>query len=232
MVATNIVTQNIRQSGLLKNIQESYYQAESGVEKILYSVRKLDTDISIGDCGIIDYNCSYDVNYPEELELYLYKDDSVQLDLYSPDNSGGGVKAITFEWTSGGYDQNTWLEVGLVELSATGYNWNEVGEMKKYLFSPDSVGVGSSQINSLFSTKNYKIKVKALYNDAVDLQMIAYNDNDLAASHKQSIAGTVELSTTGQAGSASQTINVTFPRYKTPQNIFDYVLFSEDALIK
>ncbi|MBT4722755.1 hypothetical protein HN958_00230 [Candidatus Falkowbacteria bacterium] len=233
LVVGNIVTQNIKQSGLLKNIQESFYQAESGVEKVLYSVRKLDAEITDGDCQIDDYSCSHKLSYPEEIELNLVKDDSIQIDLYNPDSSGGGVKSLTFEWqTSGAFFQNTWLEVSIVESVPGNFNWIDLPDVKKYLFSPGSGGVGDSVINNLVSNKNYKIKIKSLYNDAENLQITAYNDIDLLPENKQSIAGIINLSTTGKFGSTSYTVKTTFPRYKTPQNIFDYVLFSEEALYK
>ena len=98
--------------------------------------------------------------------------------------------------------------------------------MQKFLYS------GGKAINNAPSAaKNYRVRLKALYNNANNLKIrLSALDNLQGAAI--AFPNYLQIKTTGSYKESNQVINVAMPRFAPTLGIFDYVLFSEESISK
>jgi len=234
IVISNLVQSSIKQTRFIADAQAAFYAAESGMEKALYSVRKDDVVPENGDCAA-GADCQIEINDKEvaELNLNLAQNDSVQFDLFNPnDNSAAaGIESIGFEWDN----QSAWLEMSAVSWPSGSSvelpKWAVGMEIKdlpaqKFLYS------GGAAINNFVSSgKNYRIRVKALYNQARNLRIKLFSTDNLQGEQKP-FPNFLKIKTVGSNAESTQTLRAEMPRYAPLSGLFDYVLFSEEIISK
>lgn len=234
IVISNLVQSSLRQTRFVSNAQAAYYAAESGAEKIIYQIRKNDKIPTEGHCGLaIDCEWQLSPDAVTDLTMDLSANQSVQLDLFYPENSQAapGVESIGFDW----HGANTWLEVSFVDWDKGAFiAWSEwlpgakLDELpvQKILYS------GEQATSNLFSAnKNYRVRVKALYGEAEDLVIKLYGlDNEQGGA--LSVPNILSFSVTGGNQESSQRLSAALPRYAPTLGLFDYVLFSEEVIKK
>lgn len=228
---SSLLSGSLRQTTMVSNASEAYYLAESGAEKALWSVRKNDAILPAGDCGFGVLNkCTLSID-PESLsslKLDLPKDQSIQFDLFNPDNnaSGAGVESLFAIWTGGG---SGIAEISSVEWpSGVQFTWQEypVASVTKRIFTGNQ-----GRDNSFAANKNYRVRVKALRADINGLQL-SLNTQDNGTGTAVNFPNFLMVKSTGESGTSSQVVNVKFNRYPPMSGMFDYVLFSEAKLRK
>ena len=233
IVVSNFVRSFVRQTGAVSNLTGAFYAAESGVERALFTVRKQDELPPVGDC-LSGAECQLAVNDAAVLEtkLDLPLNQSTQIDLFNPDKNSlsKGVESVGLSWAGGG-----WLELTFVEWSAqNSFDWQKWDEtmapkdlnVQKMLYSG-----GKATVNFPSAAKNYRLRVKALYAPAAGLTVRLFSADNLLGKALP-IANTLELTATGTYRDATQKITATLPRYAPMSGLFDYVLFSEEKLVK
>lgn len=234
IVISNLVQSSIKQMRFIADAQAAFYAAESGMEKALYSIRKNDVLPENNDCGV-GPECEIEINDKEvaELSLNLTMNDSVQFDLFNPnDNSKtAGIESISFEWDT----PSAWLEMSIVGWQVGSAielpKWASGTEIEnlpvqKFLYS------GGEAINNFVSAnKNYRVRVKALYNEARRLRIKLFASDDLMGGQKPFL-NFLKIKTIGTSAESTQTIRAEMPRYAPLGGLFDYVLFSEEIISK
>lgn len=237
IVISNIVAMNLRESRFVSNAQAAFYGSESGSEKYLYAIRKLDLDLPAGLCEIGDFNCEWQIDNQGTTEIVvdLPENKSVQFDIFNIENPsfGGNVRAIELDWQSpDGAPRNTWLELSYIDwVPSVAVPWPQMqGNIQKNLYSPDGDGVGIAVNTSLDPTKNYRAKVKALYGSAENLIIRIYGDVDL--SDIRAFPNFWAVKSIANIGQSNQAITTEFIRYPQALGLFDYVLFSEEPIVK
>ena len=233
IVVSNFVRSFVRQTGAVSNLAGAFYAAESGVERALFVVRKLDELPTVGDCSA-GSDCELAVNDAAVLEtkLDLPLNQSTQIDLYNPEKNSlsKGVESVELVWDGGG-----WLELTFVEWLAqdtfTWQTWEAGLEQKDLSVQKMLCSGGNVIVNFPSAAENYRLRVKALYAPATGLTVRLFSADNLLGKALP-IANTLEFAATGTYRDATQKVTATLPRYAPTSGLFDYVLFSEEALVK
>ncbi len=238
IVISNIINGSIGHSGLIASSEEAFYSAESGLEKTLYTIRKEDNLPQSGSCDIDNIDCEVEVSNDKVnyLMLDLERNQSVQIDLFDPENNlhSSGVDSFAMEWAN----SQTWLEVSIVEWpNDYVFSWpNLLGQVnvddlptQKFLYSGGQDF--NLAINNYFvKTKNYRVRIKALYGNADDLIIKLYGTDNGGV--PIAFPNYLTIDAVGKYRDSSQRLSVEMPRYSSLLGLFDYVLFSESVITK
>ncbi|HMB26134.1 MAG TPA: hypothetical protein VKP03_01830, partial [Patescibacteria group bacterium] len=124
VVISNFLQTSIKQSQTIVNAQKAFYAADSGVEKLLYTIRKQEILPDFEDCSV-PLSCRWEKSDKLVLErrLDLEKNKSTQIDVFNPENNDMGTKleSIGLDWQG----TNTWLELSLIKWPAEqSFSWN------------------------------------------------------------------------------------------------------------
>ena len=249
-LATGILIMNeIQQSTQLDRAMVAFYAAESAVERGLYQSRQqsFDPDVLSAIEVLMDNNASYKI-IAEDSENVVIKslaqDETLQLDLY---NSGSlsalspAVKALGFNWLE---QQNAWLEVRWISWTTAGSlnpgaasNWQNKGRK-----------ISQGDVPYIMNLENadnylYSVRLTARYASITNLEVKAYDtinpvtNCDPLTSCQIGIPGRVFIKglgeyPNGKSDAAKQAILVTMPEVEPLSGFYDYVLFSEEAIMK
>jgi len=228
LVVSNFIRSSIKEAGIISDVTEAYYTGESGVEKSLHSIRKFDKLPVTGDCGLANLKCEINIaeSTVSEVKLDLPKDQTFQFDLTKLANKfGAGVESLGLAWEG----VITKLEISTVELSSAGV-----------IKSPDAGtttvnkslwGSGAASVNNFVGSKNYRVRIKALYGDANNLKLTLHSLDNQQGS-RINFSNFLKITGTGISGEANQMVSVDMNRYAPTQGLFDYVLFSEEKIEK
>jgi hypothetical protein len=234
IVISNLIQNSIKETGFVSSAMSAYYAGESGLEKALFDIRKQDILPKNGDCGV-SYACelTIDDQSTAELDLELKKDQTVQFDLFNFDDNSlsGKAESMGLSWLSNG----SWLEVTTVAWDVgVAIDWQQPTvpfdkedlNVQKYLYSS-----GTSINNALSANKNYRVRVKALYDDAQDLKIKLFNTDNLLG-QQLAFPNFLNIKVVGSDRDSTQTIVAEMPRWSPLAGLFDYVIFSEVQLVK
>jgi len=251
----------IRQLRLSRNINHSilaYYAAETGIERGLYDVRigrlaantLAETQSAVTDNeGILVNLAEWSTEASQSASSLgvslLKKDQAVQFSLFNPDNfeqpaDAGpiGVHQITASWQEGA---DARLELTVFELDQDGKIcekikkewWDDPTALlpdNYYLLDVDEIDLeGDLCFQSIEDI--FQIRARALDNDIYHLQLTAYaegDDNPLALE----IENGINIVSTGDFSRSRQAIEVTVPWQLAASGLLDYVIFSQEELIK
>jgi len=233
IVISNFVRSFVRQTGAVGSLAAAFYAGENGVERALFTVRKLDELPAAGDCAS-GADCALAVNDAAVLEtkLDLPLNQSTQIDLFNAEKNSlsQGVESVEVEWVGNG-----WLELTFVEWAAQNsfswQKWDESVEQKDLNVQKMLYSGGSAIVNFPSAAKNYRLRIKSLYAPATGLTVRLFSADNLLGKALP-VANTLELTATGTYRNASQKVTATLPRYAPTGGLFDYVLFSEETLVK
>lgn len=245
----------------------AYFAAETGVEKAFYKVKTLrlaatstfqnaiDTLNAPSFSGVLaGPNASFTVSASknESLNLGLKENQVATVDLFDPDDllTGGGVGCLGLDAEDANPSPvNTtvpWLEVTYVVLTPAGPDIGlDPTVAVETLLESDRLNPLTTQLAvnnlpkqiSIVRTKNYRVRIKALYDDVKQLVVTPYQNtcapgvNPLALLESRLVIKVVgaypaNTSSTRQAITASA-------NWLTPASpLFDYALFSEEAIEK
>ncbi len=241
LATSKLIINEVVQSAQLDKAIVAFYAGEAGVEQGLFYIRKKGFNAS--DLHLTTESFSNNSSYQiiaEDTENIIYtsitEDDSFQMDLFEANSLNtldNPIKAIRISWDGVG----SWLEI---KWSA----WTNAGVVENHQAVYVSQA-SSPYIVSLFNSSAYlyRVRIIARSSDANNIEITAYNDVDPVANCDPlsdclvPIPGRVSIKSLGEYPENSikasrQAILVTMPQKSPLSSLYDYVLYSEEAVVK
>ncbi|MBU4331509.1 hypothetical protein KKD19_03565 [Patescibacteria group bacterium] len=236
-IIATIVLQHLQMSRNIDNSILAFYAAEAGIEQGLYTLRKIGGTINdVKKTETLGNGASYDTDNAETalsenvIKIGIPKNQTFQINLYNPDNSllDSGIRSIVlYEVGGSGFE---WAEVSWVTWDSTG-DWG-AHQAKTHIFSHSQLTSGSGvPVNLSGIAYAYRVRIKALYDDLEDLEIRAYSGADGGGSQVP-IPGRVVIKSVGEYGTSKQALKVSYSSEAPIYGLYDYVIFSEESLIK
>jgi len=240
LATSKLVINEVTQSSQIDHSTIAFYAAESALEKGLFQVRQKDLDVSVVDQAheVFDNDASYLLTAKDtENVLYtsLAPNQSYQIDLFNPnslDDLTNPIKAIKVNFTG-----DSWLEVKWVSWLTSGV-----------INPPESLRVteNDSEYIQLLTNNVYLYRVRFINSGITQLNNVtikAYNDVDPVANCpvltecQVPIPARISLDAVGRFPDNSnepseQRISVTMPEKSPISGLYDYVLYSEESIVK
>lgn len=223
----------------------AYYAADSAVESALYKLRKLNLSAtylnenyasgSFQNLAAWENNISSTPAY----NALLRQNRSAIINLYDSEQDCGAVKCVECAWND--------LDAGESDpdLEVTFYPWRFTGlinvlpgqgEQEYYRSVPEN-RVNTSSVAgpwhkynfSLLNNTCYTIRVRPLYDDA-DVTVKTYSD--VGCTTQIGIPSFLTIDALGKYGTSKQRIKTVVSKEAPLSNIFEFVLFSEEPIVK
>lgn len=235
-----LILNELRQSRNIDNSVIAFSYAEAGIEEALYLIRKVDKPLDeLGLDKVENFDeGSFDRRYSDtddNILTTLDQNQTLTVDLYNPEGGEWAteVESIRFSWDDDcGGDSR-------IEL--TYFDWQpgnfQPSNVQKRIYTP----ADSPVTNTGFSPgKAYQIKLKALYCDVYNLKFEAFDNNNpddedfcpTPADCLVQIPNRSNINSTGSYRASQQNIEVIMPRKEPISGFYDYVIFSEESLVK
>ena len=244
VVALAIGTLMVRELRMAGNIDRSvtaYFAAESGLEEELWKVRKnppMDT-IPYGEDLTIE-GARWDLTKSEAPEEEftnkdLERDKSEQI--YFPYSDLSMVKSVKFtQWTPEPPATISWLEYRVISWpKAIKFDPSKIETKEGLLDDPDfGGGVCINLDQDLPTITNYDhiFRFKPLHGGAT-YSLIGYSDIGCTPGNEENIGGgKLELPSTGTYQATKRGLSIVFYPKPPLHGIFDYVLFSDESIVK
>lgn len=235
-----LVIRDIRTARLLDDGHAALYAAESGIEQALYAIRKLGADPAAQNGGGTLANAATffrKVDTAETLftEARLPQDGVMDVDLFLADALGTptGIEALSFSWDDACGSCST-LELGYVQWPAgANISWPPGGSYAGTFWKfrqPRAAGIPWLKADTIAGINNYRLRIRAIDADITNLQIRAFADD--AGTMPVDIPSRVRITSSGSAGTATQVLSAAMQRTAPLSGIFQYVLFSEDPVVK
>lgn len=247
----SVVVSEIRQSRQLDNATVAYYAAESGAEYALWHWR----DTKCGNCTetLQDIkNCLYDQSSQigwlcahnqttnvTQANFSLAPLQVEQIPLYIPDslNEAANASLMRITWHDKNQDLvEPWLEVSLIGWPAANLidynNQKEIFSQVYKCLRPDPSKSDCTVINvALNQNYSYIVRLRSLYDQASDIQVRFFADSggETDLNLKRYIRS---VDFFGYFKGVKQGIRVQYPLVTPTSAMFDFILFSENSLLK
>lgn len=230
-----IVVTRLRTIRLMDDRVLASYAAESGVEDLLYQVRKASNLTSITAERALDRGAVWQRTgraTVEELLVTVPRDAVEQLDLFDPSGAldqAVGIQALRLYVQRP--DPSAWLEVTWVPWLASGA-W--APSMGRALFGPSELE-SERRVDLLAhpiggAAVAYRVRIRAIAGSLGTVRIRATSDRD--GQQLVSFPARVQARSVGRRGNAQSALQVSFPARFPLAPIFDYVVFSECDLVK
>ncbi|MFH1112192.1 MAG: hypothetical protein V1712_03980 [Patescibacteria group bacterium] len=234
-----LVISELRQASSIDNALVAYADAETGLEQTLYNVRQTDTPVSGRQDGLVFNNCSASancaVNINPTYQIYiplLKKDETFQLDL---EPGVDNIEDLTIYWSEAVASENPNLEITFINKSNDGFEvlkpqaglpyscnfTNTAGECLETATTPITF---SSAGSFLSVARTYQVRFKALANNIINLQI--QPDAGKKFSHY------LDVKSRSQKSGVRQILQTNIPSQLPAYGFADYVLFTEQAIVK
>lgn len=220
----------------LDNATLAYYGAESSMEEALYDARKQDI-VTLEQEGEFTNNVTWKREITPVQENIVYpkieKNTFIELDLFDvedPSCSSFESTGVACNWESMNID---WEGAGSIQLTITSWETAATIDVDPENIEEDRYISASSPwlLNDLQAFKNYRIKIKALY-DTVENVTVTLYDEDNASGSIVSIPNFLTITGQGSYRKNKQALRVRIPRQAPLSSLFDFVIFSEDDIVK
>jgi hypothetical protein len=246
----SVVINELRQSRRLDQAIIAYYAAESGAEKLVFDWRDTRSEIlfsspACNETSSIGWTCDMSTTEPiTQLDFSLKEMEVEQIPLYLPNSLGSPSRAesMTIEWQdadiSASNTAEPWLEITLLSWDASDgtVNYEDDKEIIKKVYTCSYADVNFPDcdiitMNDFIDTNGYLVRIRPLYDDVVNVRVKFYefdngvNDLDLNPFIKRA-------DFTGEFSGVKQGLRVQFPVVSPAASMFDFVLFTEQSLLK
>lgn len=230
------VIQQIDFSQNIDNATLAYYGAESSMEQALYDARKLNI-IHLQDSGEFSNNVTWKRTIDPTQEFMQFKkipkNTFVQVDLFDADDpscSSVETTRIACDWESMNLE---WEGDGTVELTITSWVADSVIDYNPEQYTEVRYISATTPwiLNDLESGKNYRLKIKSLLDD-ISLVTLTLYAEDNAIGDIVSIPNFLTIYGEGSYRHNKQALTVKIPRKVPLSSLYDYVIFSEDDIVK
>lgn len=251
----SVVISELRQSRQLDQAIIAYYAAESGAEKLLFDWRDtsdcgtlcpnntiLFSNPACNEASDIGWTCDMSVAQGvSQLSFALPQMQVEQIPLYLPDDPShrSGAESMRIFWQDANQQNGLepWLEVSILGWpAAASVNYNDAKEIMKrvYKCSPDSLDqpyCDTITINELNSAYGYIVRIRSLHDDVENVRVRFYqSDNGANDLDLRDFIKVADFTGTWQG--IKQGMRVQFPVVNPSSAMFDFVLFSENSLLK
>lgn len=215
----------------LSTASVAYYAAESGVEQGLYLLRKTterlaDFPVS-GTMPVGQESATWQRKIPETGQsdsrqmALLAKDTTWQIDLFDADDgafASSSVQRLELSW------EGSWLQV-----SWSGWHDSEWTPVVSKQMGPAQSGTAVT----LSTPENeraglFRVRFRALFGDVNNL--IVKGLDESGANVK--LPDNVVIKAVGSFGQVEQAVAATLPRHSPLSGLYEFVVFSEDSLVK
>jgi hypothetical protein len=236
----------------------AYYAAESGVEYGLQTIKEAranGTTLNQLKLALQNYTPAdlpngsdwtlADTTTNEAYQItFLRKNQSVVLDLYDPeDPAAGGFESFWVEALDANPSSSpAWLEVAYIpwtiDLGTGLLDWDDTKVTKRLRSIFETQPNSPAPFTDIVVNENYRVRIKALYDDLKNVKITAYTDNqpfdncDPVSVCQKPIPNRVFLKATGRSGQNEVGMSASVPWQVPAAGLFDYVLFSEDTIDK
>lgn len=239
VVAFGLSTVIIKQVDFSRNFDYAllaYYGAESSMEQTLYDARKRDLVI-LEDGGTLTNDVEWSrIIDPVQEELTfqeILENRFVQVDLFDPDDvlcESVATTGIECLWES---MIVTWEGTGSIETTVTRWDTGEIVSFGVDDIEEEEYLAASSPwiLNDLESYNNYRLKIKAVFGDVENLTLTLY-DQDNGSGEIVAVPNYLTIRGEGEYRSNKQALSVRVPRKAPLSSLYDYVLFSEEDIVK
>lgn len=223
----------------------AYYAADSAIEGAIYKLRKLDfsaSDLNTNYAsGTFGNSATWENNIASTpaYNALLRQNRSAIINLYDSEQDCGAVKCVECIWND--------LETGESDpdLEVTFYPWQftglinvlpEQGEQEYYRSVPENrinfsaiAGPWHKYNASLLDNTCYTLRVRPLYDDA-DVTVKTYSDAGCA--NQIGIPSFLTIDALGKYETSKQRIKTVVSKDAPLSDIFQFVLFSEEPIVK
>ncbi|MFA4936781.1 MAG: hypothetical protein WC575_00600 [Patescibacteria group bacterium] len=236
-----LVISELRQASSIDNALVAYSDAESGLEQTLYDVRQEEICLN-GDCDDgQNYNncknvanCEVNINSSSQVVIpLLKKDETFQLDL-EPGVNNDNIEYFEVYWTEASAD-HSYLEITFINKTVDGFEvlkpnsgspyvcdfTSTAGECLETENDPISFSTGGVLLNS---DNTNQVRFKALYNNIINLR-IEPGDNKKFSHY-------LDVKSRSQKKNVQQVLQTNIPSQLPAYGFVDYVLFTEQAIVK
>jgi len=242
LATSKLVINEVMQSTQIDYSTIAFYAAESGLEKSLFNIRQKDAGVQDINTTteVFDNQASY-IMAAQDTEEILYTSlkpgETYQIDLFNPNSLDvleNPIKSVSIDWDGIG---DSCLEMKWISWNTNG----QLGEPQNYYACQD----GSPDIIQLFQNDAYlyRLRLLARYAASGTITIKAYSDVDPGIncqpleSCQVPLPARVSLAATGRFPETSltpaeQNIVVTMPVKSPLAGLYDYVLYSENDIVK
>ncbi len=228
---SNAFVTELRLSSNLDDALLAYYGAESGIEYGLYDARKTDLTLAGSvDTDTFSNGVEWVRTTDDQVDALalteISHDESIQLDFFDPDDPAvaSGVGSLVVDWDGA---SGSWALVKLTSwVPATTIDWSTKTD-EEFL----QANSAASFIINTDSTRAYKFKIKALHQNLNNVNIIAYDGLD-ATGNPVEIPNFLDITGEGVYRDSHQAISVSMPRGIPLASLYNYVIFTEESLIK
>lgn len=234
-----IIIRDLRSDTALDDGRLAYYAAESGIEQSLWNIRKGGAEPSSQSGAATLKNGSKFVRQAKVGEPVfsvptLAKDDYLELDLFDPLDLAAvqGIESLEFRWQDGCGGASA-IELSYTEWPAgASVAWPPGGDYSgtHWKFLRSYVDGVPWLFTTVSGTNDYLMRVKAQGCDIKDLEVRAFADD--AGTIPKDVPSRVVITSTGAFGGSVQALKATMQRLPPLSGLFDYVLFSQDEIVK
>jgi hypothetical protein len=249
----SIVINELRQSRQLDQAIVAYYAAESGAEKLIFSWRDTHNDTLFSnpvcnEANTIGWTCSMSTAQPiTQLNFSLKQMEVEQIPLYLPNslNTPSKAESMKIYWQDANITNTDepWLEITLLgwDASDSSVNWEDQfdgKEIVKRVFTcsnaaPDVPDCDVVIINDFNSTDSYIVRIRPLFDSVNNVKTIFYTQPDAPDGDELVLSPFIKRADfTGTFAGIKQGIRVQFPVVSPLASMFDFVLFTEESLLK
>lgn len=244
----NVISiRGMRQSQNIDNSIVAFYAAESGNEQAIYYLRKVE-DVNISDLivpgGSVEVmNSLRSREISDEIKnvlISLKKDETYQLDLFEQDNLNfsSNINYLDLSWD--GNCANPKIELTVNEWEAeNNVSWGDMRDQmhinKCLITSPTKIDKSGKICSDIVLNGDmaYQFRFKALNCDIFNLNIKAFDNKG----EQISFRNIYNINSVGEYPinsnqSNRQALNINLRKASPLSGLFDYVLFSEESLIK
>lgn len=233
---SSVVINNIVLSRHYDHAMRAYYGAESSIEQALYEARKLDR-VLLEDSGELPNGVNWvrqiDATQDYAFFVEIPKDKFIQLDLFDVDDPAclsENTTGVVCDWESMNI---TWEGTGSLQATLTSWDTGNVIDYDPESFEEVQYISASSPwvLNDLEAQKNYRLKLKAIVDDVQNVQIQLFDQDNTVGDIVQ-IPNFLTLYGRGTYGQNRQALQVSIPRKAPLSSLYDFVIFSEDDIVK
>ncbi len=236
-----LVISELRQASSIDNALVAYTDAESGLEQTLYDVRQTSNCPGGGCSGGITYisclysaQCEININPSSQVVIpLLKKDETFQLD-FEPNVDN--IDNLEVYWSEASDLIDSFLEITFINKTASGFEVKKPHSGLPYaciFVNPAGVCLDNDQGSPvsfstagsfLSKTHTYQVRFKALNNHIVNLRIVP--DQNKKFSHY------LDVKSRSQKKNVRQVLQTNIPSQLPIYGFADYVLFTEQAIVK
>lgn len=244
LVLSSIILRSLKSTQQTRNGFQAWYAATSGVEYALSSLRhnRAIPDDLDGEEIELEANARFSLSLSkqEQVEMgRIKKNNSAYVDIFNPNEELEGTEIRRLRLMGEG-EAGTWVEVRWVGWTDDGawvrnnseviFSAAELGGQGRVVDLTHGLGFIDEDIpaGGLFEPRAWRVQIIALYGDIERLEVTGENQNG----DQVDIPAHLQVRSLGSFRDSRQTVTAAFP-FQTPlSDIFNFVLFSEERVIK